>query len=172
MHDLRCTIVKLANQINFNSTGDAEGIIKRVNDLGSSRTFGDAYRIIENIYESLCGMVERMKRSHRTKLIQDIKGYIEKHYKELSLNRYEVSSQFRMNEEYFSSFFKEQAGIYFSDFLEEIRMKKASLFLSEQDTPIYRIAQAVGYSSVNAFCRAFKRVSGLSPGEYRKIQAE
>ena len=73
-----------------------------------------------------------------------------------------------MTEEYLSSFFKEQTGVYFSDFIEEVRMDRASELLSEQDMPINNIAKVVGYSSVKAFSRAFKRVNGVSPSDYRK----
>ena len=74
-------------------------------------------------------------------------------------------------DEYLSPFFKEQTGAYLSAYLEHVRMEKAVAMLATDTAPVYSVAAAVGYGSVNAFCRAFKRVSGLSPGEYRKVNS-
>jgi AraC-like DNA-binding protein len=168
INDIHCSILKTLNQIDLNENESKKILMEKANNLSSYESFNDAYNIIEDIFISICSRIDNLKKSHKTDLIINIKEFIKDQHQDLLLNRYSVASHFRMTEEYLSSFFKEQTGVYFSDFLEAVRMNRASELLSEQDMPINNIAKAVGYSSVKAFSRAFKRVNGVSPSDYRK----
>lgn len=53
-------------------------------------------------------------------------------------------------------------------YLTEHRMRLAIWQLAHTAQPICHIAEAVGYSSENAFGQAFRRHHGLSPGQYRE----
>jgi AraC-like DNA-binding protein len=53
-------------------------------------------------------------------------------------------------------------------YLTSWRMQLASSLLRETSAKLMEVAQDVGYESEAAFSRAFKRVSGLSPGAWRK----
>jgi AraC-like DNA-binding protein/gas vesicle protein len=170
VNEIRCSIIKVLNQIDFNDNDTAKKtIIDKVEDLGNCGTFDDAFGIIAEVYKYICNAVDSLKKSHRKELINNIKEYIQMKHKDLGLNRYIVASHFGMTEEYLSSFFKEQTGILFSVFLMEIRMKNASELLSEKKMSINSIAKTVGYSSEKAFSRAFKKVNGISPSDYRKL---
>ena len=47
-------------------------------------------------------------------------------------------------------------------------MQKARKLLAENKLPIFDIAQKIGYSSVQAFAKAFKKFHGMSASEYKK----
>jgi AraC-like DNA-binding protein len=47
-------------------------------------------------------------------------------------------------------------------------MQKAIEFLNRRDQKLIEVAQSVGYESDAAFSKAFKRVVGVTPGEYRQ----
>src|SRR5262249_39361830 len=53
-------------------------------------------------------------------------------------------------------------------YLTSWRMQLASGLLRDTSAKLMQVAQDVGYESEAAFSRAFKRVSGLSPGAWRK----
>lgn len=53
-------------------------------------------------------------------------------------------------------------------YLTEHRMRLAIWQLTHTAQPICHIAEAVGYSSENAFGQAFRRLNGVSPGQYRE----
>ena len=78
-----------------------------------------------------------------------------------------VGSQFRMSESYLSTLFKEQSGGNFGDFLETLRIEKACELLQDKTIIVTKVAEEVGYNSVQSFRRAFKRVKGVSPKEQR-----
>jgi AraC-like DNA-binding protein len=47
-------------------------------------------------------------------------------------------------------------------------MQKAVVLLQQRDKKLVDVAQSIGYESDAAFSKAFKRVVGLTPGEYRR----
>lgn len=52
--------------------------------------------------------------------------------------------------------------------LINMRINAAQKYIRETDLPINKIAYMVGYSSLNSFYTAFKKISNYTPKEYRK----
>ena len=61
---------------------------------------------------------------------------------------------------------KEITGLSARDYLKNIRMKQASLLLTDRRLTISEIAYAVGYSNPAHFSASFKAFYGVSPSEY------
>ncbi len=93
-------------------------------------------------------------------------AYMEQHYPE-DLTRETVANTVYMSASYFSKLFKQETGIGFSDYLTQIRMKKAIALLSS-NMKIQDISKAVGYQSQNRFLINFRNYTSYTPGEYRK----
>ncbi|QIU89240.1 AraC family transcriptional regulator [Yokenella regensburgei] len=53
-------------------------------------------------------------------------------------------------------------------YLSELRMRLAVQYISQEQQPIETVALQLGYSSVAAFSRAFKRIVGRPPGAMRE----
>ena len=51
-------------------------------------------------------------------------------------------------------------------------MYKATGLLQEDDRKLFEVAKSVGYDSDAAFSKAFKRVLGMAPKEYRRSSTE
>ena len=73
-----------------------------------------------------------------------------------------------LSPKYFSRVFKEKTGKGFNEFKVEQRMEAAKQFLSKGGYSISQIAYAVGYQNPDSFMKMFKRVTGLTPSEYRQ----
>lgn len=58
-------------------------------------------------------------------------------------------------------------GTSLSRILDEVRLERASHLLRESTAPLAQIAEALGYADEKSFRRAFKRVAGATPGEFR-----
>lgn len=63
-----------------------------------------------------------------------------------------------------------QHGMSFSDLLQQARIEMASDLLTNSDSRIIDIAYSVGYEDPSNFARAFRRVSGVSPREFRDLE--
>jgi AraC-like DNA-binding protein len=74
-----------------------------------------------------------------------------------------------MSRSAFAARFKELLGQTPLEYVTEWRMQKAMQLLQcRRDKKLIDVARLVGYESDAAFSKAFKRVVGASPGEYRK----
>jgi AraC-like DNA-binding protein len=73
-----------------------------------------------------------------------------------------------MSRSAFAVRFKELLGQTPLEYVTEWRMQKAMQLLEQRDKKLIEVARSVGYESDAAFSKAFKRVVGASPGEYRK----
>ena len=69
---------------------------------------------------------------------------------------------------HFSRKFREASGMSFRDYVRYRRLAFALKALRDSDSGILDIALDVGFSSHEAFSRAFRRAYGLSPSQYRR----
>ena len=58
-------------------------------------------------------------------------------------------------------------GVTYSEVVDRARFDVASRLLTESDTPAIQVAYATAYSDPSHFARAFRRIAGVSPREYR-----
>ncbi len=111
----------------------------------------------------------KAKRSSREKneTIDRALRYIRDHYMRSDLSLNLLADEFRISVSHLSRMFKEYTSCNFIDYLMEIRINKSKELLAETSGKIRDIAEAVGYTNVNSFVRIFKKMTGLTPGEYR-----
>lgn len=73
-----------------------------------------------------------------------------------------------MSERNFARVFRAETGTTPAQFVEDARIDAARRLAEESDLPAKRLADAVGYASVDAFRRAFGRRLGVSLAGYRR----
>ena len=61
----------------------------------------------------------------------------------------------------------QELGYSYQHLLDELRFERAKTLLSHEQWPVYRIAEALGFSETASFRHAFQRWSGLPPSRYR-----
>lgn len=96
---------------------------------------------------------------------------IDEHLFDSDLNVQRVRQRCGFHNHNVSSRFKQHVGVGIRDYIEGRRIEEAKRLLQESDEEIYFIASRVGYEYVETFSRAFLRVVGCTPGEYR-VQAQ
>ena len=72
---------------------------------------------------------------------------------------------------YLSSIFSELQGQRFLDYLNRLRVEKATHLLQSTDASISDIGFQTGFYSANTFIRTFKKITGETPGAYRTRRA-
>lgn len=68
---------------------------------------------------------------------------------------------------YFCKMFKKYTGLNFTDYLSRLRIERAKNLLLNPNIKICDIAYEVGFQSLTHFNRVFRKITGLSPSEYR-----
>lgn len=123
--------------------------------------------LIKSITMSICEHIKQQKNNKYQSMFESMKKYISENYLDNNLSLNMLASEHKQTESFVSIFFKEQMGITFSEYLEQLRLDVACKLLKESDLPIQDIAIRVGYNSDKSFRRAFKRACGIQPTTYR-----
>jgi two-component system, response regulator YesN len=129
-------------------------------------TIPAAERGIPDTYDALSAEIAG-KGSHRTFVVL-AQSYIDGHYGEAELSLEEVAAAAQVSPGYLSRLLKHETGFSFVDYLTRVRINKAVQIMNDPAVKVYEVAEAVGYQSQHYFSRAFKRVFGRSPVEYRR----
>jgi len=73
-----------------------------------------------------------------------------------------------MSESYFSHIFKKDVGISFIDYVNNEKIEKAKELISLNNYKIYEVSDKLGFQNATYFTMLFKKISGLSPSDYKK----
>lgn len=129
-------------------------ILKKINDIADEE-FG-------------AEMPQAEVREGKNQSIELAKDYMEEHYFEpLTLNM--VADKVGITPAYLSSLFSQHMGITLIDYLNEVRIDHACIYLKQNYFKTYEIAYKVGYRDEKYFSKVFRKVKGMSPSEYKKI---
>lgn len=105
--------------------------------------------------------------SRQKQNVQEVKDYIDAHFTEkLTLDN--LADRFFINKFYLSKIFKEQFGTSINSYLLQVRVTHAKRLLRFSELSIEQIGYECGISDANYFSRMFKKIEGISPGEYRR----
>jgi len=96
--------------------------------------------------------------------------YMEEHLSErLSLEQ--TAEMAGLSPAYFSQLFKQETGVTFSDYLTDLRIRRAKELLLQSDETVAAIMEAVGYRDIKHFRNLFAERVGVTPAKYRKLHA-
>ena len=70
--------------------------------------------------------------------------------------------------DYFGRLFSATVGISFSEYLMKAKISKAKLLLDTSDYTIEHISSLLGFYDCAYFCRQFRKIAGITTGEYRR----
>lgn len=91
--------------------------------------------------------------------------YIEKNYSDNIIIE-QLANNIGVSESHFFRIFKAYTGTSPYEYLMRVRIDKAKTLLTATDDQIKYIAHAVGIHSVSRFIEQFKRITGITPGQY------
>ena len=125
---------------------------------------------LERKTELVIGYISSRKENKNEDIIESVKKYIDNNCeKDLSINR--LGEIAYLAPTYLSTLFRDITGETPSAYILKVRIEKARELLMNSDYNVEKIAACVGYENVRTFFRAFKKLVGTTPNEYRKSQA-
>lgn len=138
--------------------------------MEEAETLEELHLELEALLDKLAGEFGRMReRSSNHSVAMQMKEKIDAGYADPGLSLQSVSDEFGMPASHASVLFKKETGEKFIDYVLKLRLENGRRMLLESDEPVQAIAEKVGYSHVLSFHRAFKKLFGFPPGEYRAI---
>ncbi|WP_040951972.1 response regulator [Gorillibacterium massiliense] len=129
-------------------------------------TLQEIKRLFTNWTEESMQVISNRRRETGRGGIQKIKSYIETNYQE-NMSLKSIAAQFYMNPVYLGQLFRKTYGVYFNEFLLQIRVAEAKKLLRQTDLRIYEIAEKIGFNNADYFVTQFEKLEKCSPSEYR-----
>lgn len=125
------------------------------------------YTLARTMIRKYCMMVKNHSRKGYSLLIQISMDYIDTNYPgDVSLDS--LSKFCSVTNSYLSALFKKETGTTITDYINQIRIRKALSLLNTTNISIQDIALQCGYREASYFTRIFKKYQGISPKDYRK----
>lgn len=105
-------------------------------------------------------------KDHKDDVIRDIQGFIEQHIGDrLTVDQLAVHcSMDRIN---FTRRFKKATQLSPADYVQRIKIEGAKRLFESTGKHINEVMYEVGYVDVKAFRQLFKKIAGMTPGDYR-----
>ena len=108
--------------------------------------------------------------SSEVDVVNRIIKYIESHI-HTDLTREQLGRALFMNSDYIARVFRDKYGQSLNEYIRFRRISHAKKLLRETDLPLAEICAQVGYTYNTYFFNLFKKITGLSPNEYRSKYA-
>lgn len=124
---------------------------------------GEALLLIrEKAREVLARGKTKEREEDVVKLAED---YIRGHYGE-DISVAQIAEQLSLTPNYLSALFHKKTGTTFVKYLTRVRMLEAERLLQNTSLPVWRVAEATGFSDTRYFTKIFKDYFGILPSEY------
>ncbi|NIK75112.1 two-component system response regulator YesN [Paenibacillus castaneae] len=121
---------------------------------------------INEYMEQVIDLIGERTKHHSKKIVKEVIHYVRNHYdKPIGLT--EAADYIAVTPPHLSKVFKEEMGITFIKWLNQLRMEEAKRLLKHTFLKTYEIAEKVGFQDYKYFSLIFKKHTGYSPRDYR-----
>ena len=110
---------------------------------------------------------DRVSGNRYGSLIDTAKQYLAEHFESNDVSLNTIAAQVGVSSSYFSSIFKQETGQSFVEYLTKLRIDKACELLRCTTLRTAEIGERVGYNDPHYFSATFKKVTGVSPKDYK-----
>ena len=170
--DSRKNIIVLIDNIDIERLSKINGEIEeainnylKFNVIIEQRNITNGVLQVKQDYLKLIEII-KIKNNFSPMVLYTINYIQANYYNNLNINH--ISEKLEVTSSYLSKILKKETGLSFIDFLTNTRIEKAIQIMKDQSVKIYDVAELVGYSNQHYFCRAFKKIMGVSPTEYKR----
>lgn len=160
-------LLNLLNKYNL-SIGDLyDDPLLIYRNLTISQNLHDTKNILIELSLRVADYIKHQSSSNGNSRIHEAKTYMEAHFNSPDITLQRVAEEVNMGVCYFSSVFKKETGDSFINYLTAIRIEKAKELFETTDLKTYEISYKVGYNTPTYFSTLFKKITGVSPSEFR-----
>ena len=126
------------------------------------------FKLFHEMVRKYCLLLRNHTDSDCSLLVRKTKDYVMQHLsEELSLSV--IAAVFQKNAAYLSAQFKKETSQTLTGYIQQERIRAAIRFFNEGIYSVTEVAAAVGIPDCCRFSKLFKKHTGVSPREYRKM---
>lgn len=135
--------------------------------IREEKTLGGVLVAMEEIIISACTEIKEIRKGVSSYSVERAVLFIEDNYhKPISVE--DVAVHVELSANYIGRLFKQHQGVSIREFLNRVRVDAACELMTASNKKNYEIAYAVGYNDPNYFSIVFKKITGVSPKQYRE----
>lgn len=177
--DLLLPFKKLKNfhlRLNEEHKKECETILSRINrfyglddPVSESRFFVAFFDLLLFIYDQCKSALDKLENVPRKEqYVRKVIDFLESKYMQ-HIQLEQIEAHMHMSKFHISKLFQEITGMSIFDYLQTWRINQAkALFHYSRENSVTSVCYQVGFKHVSHFSRAFKKIAGVSPGQYRK----
>lgn len=129
---------------------------------------GEGHAMVQNYLGKLVDFATKEKiKSEKGKLFPVISELVQDQI-ENRLTLAEIAQQLNMSKEHLCREFKTETGMTVLEYIQKEQIRHASLLLHDNSLSVKEIAYQMGFANPSHFNRQFKKVTDMTPLEYRK----
>ena len=163
--ELTVVLYRQFEQMNLLLEWSLEGLLQELHSQGTLNEIMDVLKV--NFGKWIMEGVGNHSKENVQSVIAKSQEYISNNYhKDLSIE--EVSELADLSISHFCMLFKQVTGYTFLEYLTQCRIEKAKYILKNSNVKVYQVAPLVGYQDPRYFTQVFKKVTGMTPSEYRE----
>ena len=107
-------------------------------------------------------------KSREKALVSSTVSHVIERYSDNDLNLKEIAESLFVSQSYLSKMFRNVTGVYFAEYLRNVRLIQASRMLAETELTNEQIMYSCGLKDISTFYRQFKEKYGVTPNQYRQ----
>jgi YesN/AraC family two-component response regulator len=168
LFDIKSTVIKIVAEMSRDHSDDIYSNLLLKSGVLECETINEVYEAITDMIVSICIYINENKRSHNMDLLGEIYRHLNENYTNSTICIAEISQNVGVTPNYLSQFFKEQTEESIMVYINKMRINKAKEILKYSQDNLETIAKKVGYTNDAILIRAFKKLEGITPGQYRQ----
>ena len=131
-------------------------------------TLEEIFTYYKAVYNMACEQYVDMSASRKdtNELNKEIMKEIDDNYMKADMSLAYLTDKFGVSNKYITMLCKSTKGMTYIQYIQELRIKKATEYIKDGQHSLEEIAALCGYSNMLTFRRNFKSVMGVNPSEY------
>jgi two-component system response regulator YesN len=131
----------------------------------------DIKAYVMTMLEKTYNIISRKEKKDLSPIINVALDYINENYNKHEQSLNSLADHLNVSPNYLCLRFKEETGINYTKYLNNLRVKHAKDLLRDVRLKIYMISDMVGFEDTRYFSRIFRTYTGYTPTEYQKKEA-
>ncbi|MCM3630808.1 helix-turn-helix domain-containing protein [Paenibacillus glycanilyticus] len=130
-------------------------------------TLDELHMAFLSLCTAICDEAKPSSMERNEMIIETVKELIWQKYGDYNLSQQSIASTVKLSSAYVGKLFKDSCGITITEYLNDVRLRRAQELLLKEDSTIAEIMEKVGYGNQSYFFRLFKSKFGSTPKEFR-----